>query len=101
ILCVVVITSCGDDNNEPTERKIYKSVENLPEKDAEIQRYNLKIKKEQALNRTACDTLALTEYILDNYPAGTYLIDLDKTLTYNIPSAAVIYYEHNYIFALI
>lgn len=101
ILCVVFITSCGSDNSESTERKIYKSVENLPEKDAEIQRYNLKIKKEQALSRTTCDTLALTEYVLDNYPAGTYLVDFDKTLTYNIPSAAVIYYEHNYIFALI
>lgn len=101
ILGVIVITSCGNDDHETNERQNYTSVENLPEKDTEIQRYNLKIKKERAINRTPCDTLALIEFVLDSYEAGTYLVDNDKTLTYNIPSPAVIYYESNYIFALI
>ncbi len=101
ILISVLITSCGNDNKEIKGQKNYLSVENLPEKDAEIQRYNLKIKKEQAVNRTPCDTISLIEFVLDNYPAGTYLVDIDKSLTYNTPGSAVIYFDSKYVFALI
>jgi hypothetical protein len=101
VVTVIVFNFSCSDNKKNVDPSAYPKVENLPEKDAEIQRYNLKIKKEHAVNRTPCDTLSLVEYVLDNYPPGTYVVDFDKTLTYNIPSSAVIYYESNYVFALI
>lgn len=100
-LVVFSLSSCGENKQDNSAERHNSKVENLPEKDAEIQRYNLNIKKERALNRTPCDTLALIEHVLDTFPPGTYLVDFDKTLTYNIPASAVIYYESSYIFALI
>lgn len=101
ILLSLFFFSCGKKESEENKFFVSKDVAYLPAKDAEIQKYNLEIKKEQAKNRTSCDTLSLEEFILNNYSEGTYLIDFDKTLTYNIPKPAVIYYEDNYIFAVI
>jgi hypothetical protein len=61
-------------------------------KDAEIQRYNLEIKKKESKNRFPCDTIAVIEHILNNFPAGTYLLEFDRTETYNIPNPAIIYF---------
>ena len=79
------------------------AVENSPEKDLEIQKYNLKVKKEQAKERFACDTISVMEYVLNNFPKGTYLLNFDKTFTYNIPKPAVIYFDNDrsYIFGVI
>ncbi len=79
------------------------AVENSPEKDLEIQKYNLQVKKEQTKERFACDTISVMEYVLDNYPKGTYLLNFDKTFTYNIPKPAVIYFDNDrsYIFGVI
>lgn len=76
-------------------------IANSPQKDAEIQRYNLSIKKEESVNRLPCDTLSLMEYVLNNYPEGSYVVYFDKTFTYNIPKPAVIYYGDDYIFTVI
>lgn len=62
-------------------------------KDAEIQRYNLEVMKKQTKERFACDTISVIEHILDTYPAGTYLLEFDRTTTYNIPKAAIIYFN--------
>jgi hypothetical protein len=73
-------------------------------KDQDIQRYNLEVRKSESENTGPCDTLAVREYVINNYPAGTYLLDFDKTLTYNVPKSAVVYYSeggNQYIFALI
>ena len=73
-------------------------------KDEDIQRYNLGVRKSQSENNGPCDTLAVREYVINNYPSGTYLVDFDKTLTFNVPKSAVIYYNrggNQYIFALI
>jgi hypothetical protein len=32
------------------------------------------------------------EYIFDNYPAGTYLLEFDRTTTYNVPKSAIVYF---------
>src|ERR1035437_6605120 len=82
--------SCG---GKKEENKNYKSlqVENSPQKDAEIQRYNLEVRKKNSTSRTPGDTIAIIEYVLNNYPEGTYVINFDKTLTYNIPQPALIY----------
>lgn len=102
ILILLSLFSFSCEKKESEENKSFASndVAYLPAKDVEIQKYNLEIKKARTKNRTPCDTLALKEFILNNYPEGTYLIDFDKTLTYNIPKPAVIYYD-NYIFAVI
>jgi hypothetical protein len=82
--------SCANkkEDNKNTESQ---QVENSPQKDADIQRYNLEERKKNTPNRTPGDTIAITEYVLNNYPEGTYLINFDKTLTYNIPQPALIY----------
>ena len=79
------------------------AVEYSPEKDLEIQKYNLQVKKEQTKQRFECDTISVMEYVLDNYPKGTYLLNFDKTFTYNIPKPAVIYFDNDksYIFGVI
>ncbi|MBU1098433.1 MAG: hypothetical protein KKB34_18295 [Bacteroidetes bacterium] len=74
-------------------------------KEKNIRSYNIEQEKDLAKKRTPCDTIALQEYIIDSYPAGTYLVEFDRTYTYNIPKSAVIYYRgaqnKNYIFAVI
>lgn len=73
-------------------------------KDEDIQRYNLGVSRSQSEEQGPCDTLDIKEYVINNYPTGTYLVDFDKTLTYNVPRSAVIYYNDGgkeYIFALI
>ena len=77
---------------------------NSANKELDIRNYNLQIKESQAKQRTPYDTLSLLAYVLHNYPHGTYLVDFDKTLTYNVPKPAVIYLTSNnqiYIFAVI
>lgn len=89
----LVFISCGEKEKQGSTQE--GQVENNPEKDAEIQRYNLEVKKENAASRTPCDTIAVMEYVLNNYPKGTYLIYFDKTLTFNVPKPAVIYYSQD------
>jgi hypothetical protein len=73
-----------------------------PQRDSEIQQYNLNIKKEESNYRAPYDTLSLLEYVLNNYPEGSYIVDFDKTFRYNIPKPAVIYYDNNnYVFTVI
>ncbi len=100
---IFLIAACGGEPEPKPETIAGEDVARSPEKDIEIQRYNLLRMKEQAVNRTPCDTIALYEYVLDNYPEGTYLVDFDKTFTYNIPKQAVLYYpkDKQYVFGVI
>jgi hypothetical protein len=72
-------------------------------KDKELREYNLSVQKQQTQNRFPCDTISLKEYILNNYEPGTYLVQFDKTFTYNLPKSAVIYFKDgaDYILAVI
>ncbi len=72
-------------------------------KDEELREYNIAIEKEQAKNRFPCDTISLQEFVLNNYDAGTYLVKFDRTLTYNVPKSAVIYFKEagNFLLAVI
>lgn len=99
-----VFISCGEGNKNQSSKEITDyGTANSPEKESEIRDYNLKIEEQQASNRSPCDTIALLKYVLNNYPEGSYLVDFDRTLTFNIPRPAVLYYQHNgqYIFAVI
>ncbi|MGA7723431.1 MAG: hypothetical protein WCA84_19860 [Ignavibacteriaceae bacterium] len=108
LLLLVIATSfmfytCGKKTNEEVKAP-GEDVATSPDKDAQIQQYNLGVKEAQAGNRNPCDTLSLIAYVLANYPQGSYLVNFDKTLTFNIPKPAVIYSEQSdgtYIFALI
>jgi hypothetical protein len=82
--------SCAH-KKEENKNIVGEQVENSPQKDADIQRYNLEERKKKTQVRTPGDTIAIIEYVLNNYPEGTYLINFDKTLTYNIPQPALIY----------
>lgn len=62
-------------------------------KDEEIQNYNINVEKGQTKNRFPCDTIALKEYILNNYEPGTYLLEFDRTFTFNVPKSAVVYFK--------
>jgi hypothetical protein len=73
-------------------------------KDESIREYNIELQKEQTKNRFPCDTISLQEYVLANYEPGTYPVLFDRTYTYNIPKAAVIYFRDslsNYILGVI
>ncbi len=72
-------------------------------KDESLREYKINVEKEQSKNRFPCDTISLKEYIIDNYPPGTYLIEGDRTYIYDVPRPAVIYFNDgaNYILALI
>ena len=89
-------TSVKDKTGEEEKEVAYS-----PEKDAEIQRRNLEHQKRTAQNRFPCDTLALKEYILNTFPDGTYLVDFDKTVTYDIPKSAVIFLGNGFMLGVI
>lgn len=91
--------SCKEETKTPGQEEAAYS----EAKDQSIQQYNIDVKKDALKNRFPCDTIALREYILNNYPSGSYLMEFDRTYTYNVPKAAVLYYkaDQSYVFAII
>ena len=104
---IVFLSSCGNnEEKKPIETSKFNPGERVaytPSKDEDIQQYNIEQRKNISTSNSPCDTLALREFVLDHYEPGTYLVDFDKTFTYNIPKAAVIYYNKggNFIFGII
>ena len=92
---ILIIVSCGEGEQKTADQE--------PAKDKSIRRSNLEIEEEQTANRFPCDTIALQQHIINDFPEGTYLVEFDRTFTYNIPRPAVLYYkgEKQYIFAVI
>jgi len=103
LLFPMLFLSCGENGEKQRPSGRENETAYSPDRDREIQNYKLEEQKKQAGKRSPCDTLALKEFVLSHYPEGTYLIDFDQTLTYNIPEAAVIYPENypGYIFCVI
>lgn len=103
LLLIVSIISCSNeqDKSNPLPSR---DVATNPQKDAEIQRYNIELRKERS-ERFSCDTIAVMEYILNNYPQGSYLLETDKTTLKSLSRPAVIYHKdqdgRNYVFALL
>jgi len=99
ILLSFLLFSCSDSSKEQAE--------DSASKDESIRRYNVEMaKKQKRSSDNPCDTLALREFIIDQDTAGTYLVEFDRTFTYNVPKSAVIYYrdkkkKKQYIFAVI
>ncbi|MFA4923133.1 MAG: hypothetical protein WC557_02950 [Ignavibacteriaceae bacterium] len=108
-LFAFIVSGCGGDkvdkgqNAGETEADNY-DVSKDTQRDLSIQEYNIQERKKLTTVRFPCDTIALMEYVLNNYPDGTYLVDFDRTFTFNIPKSAVIYQKNNdglYVFGLI
>ncbi|MHB1688503.1 MAG: hypothetical protein ACYCVH_14190 [Ignavibacteriaceae bacterium] len=100
----ILFFSCGKKTEENVQQSQSGDVAASPNTDADIQMYNLRVKQEQAGSQTPYDTLSVVEYVLKNYPKGSYLVNFDKTLTFNIPKPAVIYLNDQsgiYVFAVI
>ncbi len=98
----ISLFSCIDEGSRTEEKKSgIEDVASNPGKDAEIQRANLEHRKKLAGKRFPCDTLSLIDFVLKNYPEGTYLVDCDKSLTYSIPRSAVIYFDNKYVLGVI
>ena len=95
--------SCSEEKENKSNAGKQNEVGYASDKDLEIQNYKLYQQKKQTSQRFPCDTIELKEFVLSHYPAGTYLVDFDKTLTYNIPKTAVIYLESypGFIFGII
>jgi hypothetical protein len=105
LLILLLLFSCSK-NEEGVKRGMSYNDEAAfnPQKDAEIQHSNLERRKIQTKERFPCDTISVMEYVFSNYPSGTYLLEFDRTTTYNIPNPALIYYKENnqnYAFAII
>lgn len=105
LLILLLLLSCSKNEDNIKNGVNYNNQAAFdPQKDAEIQKYNLGIRKQHTNERFPCDTISVMEYVFDNYPSGTYLLEFDRTTTYNIPSPAIIYYNENnqkYAFAVI
>jgi hypothetical protein len=102
IILGLMLISCSDDKTS-SDVKGDGDVANSSSKDEYIQRYNLEKNRASSGTRTPYDTLSVVEYVLNNYPSGSYLVDFDQTFTYNTPRYAICYYNQgaNYVFAII
>ena len=93
LLILLLLLSCEHKTKTEENRINYKEQAAFDQsKDADIQQYNLELKKKDSKNRFPCDTIAVIEHIFNTYPAGTYLLELDRTTTYDIPKPALIYF---------
>ena len=103
VFMLTLSISCGSEREKEKPGAGREAANYSSDRDAAIQKYNLDQQKKQASRRFPCDTIALKEFVLSHYPGGTYLVDFDKTLTYNIPRSAVIYPENHpgYILGII
>lgn len=87
LLFALLLVACSDEEN------VTGSSEFSAAKEAKIRKYNLEIEKGKRKSNEKCDTLALEEFILSYYPAGTHLMKINKKNIYDVPSKAVIYYK--------
>lgn len=99
-MSALIFFSCG----KPSQEGNLEEAETSPAKERNIREYNLDVEKEQAVQRFPCDTLSFQQYLINEFPAGTYLVEFDKTFTYSIPKPAVMYHQEGskrYVFAAI
>ncbi|NWF90758.1 MAG: hypothetical protein HXY50_15030 [Ignavibacteriaceae bacterium] len=104
MVSLTFLGGCTKENGDNEKDQIsQKDIAYLPQNDAEIQRYNIEIRKKQTLQRFPCDTISLMEFVLDNFPEGSYLVTEDRTSTYELAEPAVLYYpsDRNYVFGVV
>ncbi len=104
LIIIFLFAYCSKESKRlDKEKSLTKEVAYSPEKDADIQRYNIEVRKKQAQNRFPCDTISLMEFVLNNFSEGSYLVCEDRTETYELPNPAVLYYTSNskYVFGVV
>jgi hypothetical protein len=104
ILFVFSFSNCtGESEKEGESEFSQKEVAYSPQTDAEIQRYNIEVRKKQTPQRFPCDTISLMEFVLNHYPEGSYLVSDDRTARYDLPNPAILYYpeDRQYVFGVI
>jgi len=104
ITLFALIESCSEESEKNRDEKsnLYE-IANSPDRDADIQRYNIEVRKNQTAQRFPCDTISLLEYVLGHFPEGSYLVSDDRTTTYEIPNPAIFYYpeDRQFVFGVI
>lgn len=93
----VTLVSCGGNGGNGTEG-------DLNSKRKMIQQYNLEAEKKISGQRSPYDTLAVKEYVVQHYPDGSYLVEVDRSLTMSDQKPAVLYYNNTngkFIFAIV
>lgn len=101
---IISFSGCSKENKKVDEVKsTSQEIAYSPDRDFDIQKYNIEVRKKQTAQRFPCDTISLMEFILNYFPEGTYLISDDRTSTYDSPNPAVLYYDQDkaYVFGVI
>jgi hypothetical protein len=104
LIVIVFVSGCETRQpDKPTGSLNDVDVASSPEKDAQIQKYNLEQEKKLTYERTPCDDISIKEFVLNYYPDGTYLVNIDNVLSDNQNQPALIKFIHNnrYIFGVI
>ena len=99
-----LIIGCEErQESETTESQKNIDVAHSPERDAEIQKYNLEQLKKNTSERTPCDEISIREFLMNYYPEGTYLVNIDNVLSDEQTKPALLKYpdDNHYIFAVI
>jgi hypothetical protein len=92
LLLLIFVYSCSDHQNGKEVTSLTdEAVSDSPEKDGQIQQYNIDRMRKNSGVSLPCDTLSLMEYVLNQYPAGTYLVESDKASPNVVPKPAVLY----------
>lgn len=104
VLVVLLLAGCSNEMEKSSKELIGETeIDYSPNKDIEIQKFNIEVRKKQTPQRFPCDTISLMEFVLNYYSQGSYLVSDDRTSKYELPNPAVLYYpfDRSYVFAVI
>jgi hypothetical protein len=100
----IIFIGCSRESEKEFQgKKLEMDVAYSPNKDADIQRYNIEVRKKQTAQRFPCDTISLMEFVLNNFPEGSYLVSDDRIGTFELPIPAILYYpeDRSYVFGVV
>ena len=96
IIALIFLFGCDKQNEKIKDVKSsQEEIAYSPDRDADIQRYNIEVRKKQTAQRFPCDTISLMEFVLSYFPQGSYLVSDDRTTTYEPPNPAILYYPED------
>lgn len=104
IIVLIFLFGCNKENETNKEKESsQEGIAYSPDRDVDIQRYNIEVRKRQTPQRFPCDTISLMEFVLSHFPEGSYLVCDDRTETYDLPKPAILYYpeDRQFIFGVI
>ena len=104
IFVLIFLFGCNNENEKAgKEKSSAKEIAYSPDRDVDIQRYNIEVRKKQTHQRFPCDSISLMEFVLNHFPEGSYLVSDDRTTTYELPNPAILYYpeDRQFIFGVV